>query len=473
MNFQKLLALILAIIMVTSLFSACSNDTSDDPNNEESNSQIAGEEQNTNEFVPVLRFVVASDTHLTTNSKDIEGQRLVKLFETAYAYSEAQTDYNELDAVLFVGDITNDGSKNSLNRFFKTVKENLKGKTISKSVMGNHEFNFFKAYPTLSATQIEESTTEAFLDASNYETPDHHFTLNGFHFIMVSPSGKGAEYNKTKQDWLKAELEIAAADDPTGKKPIFVFQHVPVSATTIGSYNKWGSSALKTILNAYPQVVDFAGHTHRSLQDPRSIYQEKFTALNTGGMMKLTFEIPGIDMTKLNDALGLNSDGTYVNAKDKNGGEYYIIEVSADNVIKVQGYHVEKNKFIITPYEFTVGDVSEFKYTTERANTCAAPAFSADATITLDKVDSTSAQITFPQATCPDYLNHYIIDVYKGEELISTEYRFSNNDLDPVPETRTVPISNLKASTEYKVIVTPVNTWNKSGSPLEITFSTK
>ncbi len=171
MNFQKLLALILSIIMVTSLFSACSNDTSDDPNNEESNSQIAGEEQNTNDFVPVLRFVVASDTHLTTNSKDIEGQRLVKLFETAYAYSEAQTDYNELDAVLFVGDITNDGSKNSLNRFFKMVKENLKAKTISKSVMGNHEFNFFKAYPTLSATQIEESTTEAFLDASNYETP--------------------------------------------------------------------------------------------------------------------------------------------------------------------------------------------------------------------------------------------------------------------------------------------------------------
>ncbi len=472
MKIQKLLALILAIIMTVSLFSSCSTDT-DSNNNEENTTQPSNEEQATSAFVPVLRFVVASDTHLSSNSKDIEGDRLQKLFDTAYAYSEAHADYNKLDAVLFVGDITNDGSKNSLNRFFKMVEDNLKGKTISKSVMGNHEFNFFKAYPTLSATQVQENTTKAFLSASDYDSPDHHFTLNGFHFIMVSPSGKGAEYNKEKQDWLKAELEIAAADDPTGKKPIFVFQHVPVSETTIGSYHKWGTSALKKILNPYPQVVDFAGHTHRSLQDPRSIYQEKFTALNTGGMMKLTFEIPGIDMTQLNDALSLNSDGTYVDATAKNGGEYYIVEVSADNVIKVQGYHVEKSKFIITPYEFTVGDVSEFKYTNDRANTSASPAFSSDAKITLDKVDSTSAQITFLQASCPDYLNHYIIEVYNGNELVSTEYRFSNNDLDPVPETRTVPLSNLKSATEYKIIVTPVNTWNKSGTPLEITFSTK
>lgn len=472
MRFIKLLAVIIATLIAISALSACSTEKNNE-NNEENTTQQTQDNQETNAFVPVLRFVVASDTHLTSNSSDIEGARLEKLFDTAYAYSEAQSDYNKLDAVLFVGDITNDGSKNSLNRFFKLIKNNLKDGTISKSVMGNHEFNFFKAYPTLSATQIQENTTEAFLSASNYESPDHHFVLNGFHFIMVSPSGKGAEYNYEKQNWLKAELEIAAADDPTGQKPIFVFQHVPVSETTIGSYHKWGSKALKTILNAYPQVVDFAGHTHRSLQDPRSIYQEKFTSLNTGGMMKLTFEIPGIDMTQLNDALSINSDGTYVDATDKNGGEYYIVEVSADNVIKVQGYHVEKNKFIITPYEFTVGDVSKFTYTTDRAGTSVAPAFSSDAKITLDKVDSTSAQITFPQASCPDYLNHYIIEVYKGSDLVSKEYRFANNDLDPVPETRTVPLTNLNSSTEYKVIVTPINTWNKSGTPLEITFSTK
>ena len=472
MKIMKLLSVIIAILMVASLLSACSS-TPDENNDVVTTTQENETAEENTAFQPVLRFVVASDTHLSSNSSDIEGARLQKLFDTAYEYSNSHEEYNKLDAVLFVGDITNDGSKNSLNRFFKLVKNNLKGETISKSVMGNHEFNFFKAYPTLSATQIQENTTEAFLSASNYESPDHHFVLNGFHFIMVSPSGKGAEYNYQKQDWLKAELEIAAADDPTGKKPIFVFQHVPVSDTTIGSYNKWGSSALKTILNVYPQVVDFAGHTHRSLQDPRSIYQEKFTSLNTGGMMRLTFEITGIDMTKLNDALAINSDGTYEGATDKNGGEYYIVEVSADNVIKVQGYHVEKNKFIIEPYEFTVGDVSEFIYTSDRADKSEAPAFSSDAKITLDKADATSAQITFPQATCPDYLNQYTIEIYNGSELVSTEYIFANNDLDPVPATRTVSLSNLKSATEYKVVVTPVNTWNKSGTPIELTFSTK
>lgn len=471
MKIQSILALILVLLILISLFCACS---SDDQVEIKDTTEVTADttDDNVSTFVPILRFTVASDTHLSSSNKDIEGARLEKLFETAYAYSEAHADYNELDAVLFVGDLTNEGTKNSFNRFFKLVNSNLKGKTISKSVMGNHEFNFYKAYSSLPASEIQKRTTDTFLAASNYESPDHHFVLNGFHFIMVSPSGKGAEYDSQKQKWLKSELEIAAADDTTGKKPIFVFQHVPVSETTIGSYHKWGTSAFKTILGAYPQVVNFAGHTHRSLQDPRSIYQEKFTALNTGGMMKLTFEVPGIDMTKLNDALSINSDGS-TGSSDKNGGEYYIVEVSADNVIRVQGYHVEKNKFIITPYEFTVGDVSQFKFTADRADTSAAPAFSSDAKITLDAVDTTSAQITFPQASCADYLNHYTIDVYKDNELVSNEYRFSNNDLDPVPETRSMTLSNLKSKTEYKVVVTPVSTWNKSGSPLEITFTTK
>ena len=38
------------------------------------------------------------------------------------------------------------------------------------------------------------------------------------------------------------------------------------------------------ILKNYPQVVDFSGHSHVPINDPRSIHQKHFTALGTGSL---------------------------------------------------------------------------------------------------------------------------------------------------------------------------------------------
>ena len=50
-------------------------------------------------FVPVFRFAIASDVHIST-SDSTTAERLAKLFETAYRYSDSHPTYQCLDAVL-------------------------------------------------------------------------------------------------------------------------------------------------------------------------------------------------------------------------------------------------------------------------------------------------------------------------------------------------------------------------------------
>ena len=93
------------------------------------------------DFVPVLRFVVASDVHIRNNADAITGhEQLAKLYETAYAYSESHSIYNKLDAMFFIGDNTQGGSEQQQTYFFNYLKEHTKEGTYALATMGNHEF---------------------------------------------------------------------------------------------------------------------------------------------------------------------------------------------------------------------------------------------------------------------------------------------------------------------------------------------
>ena len=67
------------------------------------------------EFKTKLRFAVTSDLRLQDNGANQSLERLNAFFNTAYAYSNSDQNYKNLDALFFVGDNTNVGSKtNSL-----------------------------------------------------------------------------------------------------------------------------------------------------------------------------------------------------------------------------------------------------------------------------------------------------------------------------------------------------------------------
>ena len=68
------------------------------------------------DFVPVMRFVATSDTHIEKLG-DTGCQRTSAMLKTAYAISEADADYKNLDAVVFSGDLTDNGRMKSFYAF--------------------------------------------------------------------------------------------------------------------------------------------------------------------------------------------------------------------------------------------------------------------------------------------------------------------------------------------------------------------
>ena len=71
---------------------------------------------NETDFVPVLRFVASSDTHVTGDG-DVRTQRIGKMLDEAYAIANGDSNYKALDAVLVVGDLTEDGTPAQFEAF--------------------------------------------------------------------------------------------------------------------------------------------------------------------------------------------------------------------------------------------------------------------------------------------------------------------------------------------------------------------
>lgn len=459
---KRFFALLLALCMVLSLC-ACGGKTSDGKCSSPARSgelAAVSDEDYFAAFEPVLRFAVASDVHVADVNSAQEEQRLAELFEVAYDYADNYDGYTGLDGVFFAGDVSDRGTAFALQRFFLIVGRSVREGTQVRATMGNHDF-----YDDASIAAYR------FADVANYESTDAHLTIGGYHFIFLSPDGKGKSYSKTKQDFLADALKEAAEDDPTGCKPIFVFQHQPNSNTVYGSTTSWGVEELAPILEKYPQVVDFAGHSHFPMNDPRSIWQGEYTALNTGTLSYYEMDLAG-------------SKGDYVFPTDREGGwaesatdirdagQFYIVEVDANHAMRVLGYDLLSDGWMMEPLELRcVDDPVCFTYTNARADVSEAPAFAADAAVTVESLPDGRTQFRFPQAAGEDPVQNYICRLYCGNDKLGTNYRLSCICFLPTPETLTVPFATaLTAGKEYRLEVTPVNVWGVQGEPLVYTF---
>ena len=168
----------------------------------------------------VLRFVAMSDVHIGSMG-DSSCERFGEAMKAAYNYAKSQS-YNELDALLIAGDMTNYGKDYELQAFKSVLEKNVKKETETLLIMGNHEF-----FPD-SAKEKEESVIERWEKALNRDKNTHN-VINGYQFINLSLSGYSDTTYKPSLEWFEKELAAAAADDPN--KPIFVQHHYPVKNT--------------------------------------------------------------------------------------------------------------------------------------------------------------------------------------------------------------------------------------------------
>lgn len=397
------------------------------------------------DFNPLLRFVAVSDVHYK-DDHCIEEERMEKALKIAYRLAEAHPTYKKLDMIVANGDFANSGTETQMRKFKATMDNNLKPETSYALDMASHEYHGAGV----------EAAYELFQKV--FDRPvDGHVEVNGFHFITMT-SSHGCEYEQDKVDFARKALLEAREKDP--KKPIFFFQHPHLTDTVSGSIY-WADETFIPLLMDFPQVIDFSGHSHVPINDPRSIHQRHFTCLGTGSMSY--FELDEFD----------KHYGTCPPAKE-NCAQMLIVEADAEGRVRIYPYDVLTDNFF--PFVWEIDEPwnpDSFKYTDARYKTTDAPWFE-NAEITISDITDKGFKVTFPQAKVKsEYVNDYKVVIKDADGVIIktkklwSEYYFYN-----MPETLSVDFDDLKSDTEYEVSVIAGSFWDTYSAPIKAAVKT-
>ena len=393
------------------------------------------------DFTPVLRFAVCSDIHLDGTPDQNNAKRFADLFKNSYKYSEEHATYNNLDAVMVCGDMTDEGTPEQLKRYATIIDENIKDGTTMLQCLGNHEF-------------IHERNNEGVNTIENYknivsETINTHEVINGYHFIGVSYADKSENFDDHLK-WLDEQLKIATKEDKN--KPVFVFQHPHATLTVYGSIH-WGDIGIRSVLEKYPQVVDFSGHSHYASVDPRTVWQGSFTAIGTGSIY------------------GLMGNRNYLTGDQYSQfwtGSYNLVEVDADGNIRMLIYDcVSKQYFSNIDYYFK----NPTKLTNRVYNWAnmysldTKPQFPENSVITSELTDEGETKIVFPRAKGYFEAESYKVTIQKDNKNVYEDTLISNYIL-ASDKDMWVNVGVLEEGT-YKVTVKPSSPYARQGKTLK------
>ncbi len=400
------------------------------------------------DFKPALRFMVVSDIHYK-DEPCVEEERMAKALQIAYRLSEESESYKKLDAVYAVGDFANSGSETQMRKFKATLDKYCKEETQYCLMMASHEYHGGGV----------EKAHELFNEI--FDMPvDNHRVINGFHFISMTCS-HACEFEDDKVEFAKKALKEAREADP--KKPIFFFQHPHITDTVSGSIY-WADEKFYTTFMDYPQVIDFSGHSHVPINDPRSIYQKHFTALGTGSLSY--FELDEFDKYY----------GT-VPPNKADCAQMLLVEADENGRVRIYPYDVLTDNFF--PFVWEIDEPwnpESFKYTDARYKTDKAPYFPENTLLEVADVNDKGFKLTFSQAKSDDeYVNDYKIvvkekatDTIVKQSCLWSEYYFYN-----MPETLSITFDDLDSRKDYTVDIFAGSFWNTLSKPVSTEVTTK
>ena len=401
-------------------------------------------EMKEDDFVPVMRFVATSDTHIE-DFGDVGCKRTSAMLKTAYAISEADPDYKNLDAVVFSGDITDNGRRKSFYSFAAITDNEIRDGTERLAVVA-------KAHDSY---RFQNNSLKVFTEITGQET-DFHRVIGGFHFIGISRSSTLKHYTEKQVEWLDENIAAAVAADP--EKPVFVFQHEHVRDTVYGSSKSdgWGLETFTDVLEKYPQVVHISGHSHFPANDPRAVWQGSFTAINDGGLAYYELAVDG-------------KNGQFPAEKERMS-QALIVEVDADNRVLVKVLDVDEGKIM---REFLIDNITEenkTKYAFDtRKEAASAPVFSEGSALQCKK-DGMKYYVTVPQAEVEEENEVF---VYRIEVLnergrtIHKDWAFSDYFHADRPESITFD-GFVAISKNFTVKVCAEDVWGNRSDYLEI-----
>ena len=392
------------------------------------------------DFQPAVRFVVFTDSHN-------QNQNVADAIDTAYDLYDNDSTYAGVDAFFGLGDFSSVGQEGDYANYVKTLNEHVREETKIINIHGNHEFK-------------NNSYKEYFIKYFGYD-PDTVTEINGFSCIAFSGERSATEWTFTPSSLTWLDKSIKEAENKADGKAVFVFQHPHAWGTVYGS-TYWGDPQLNVIFNKHPGIVDFSGHSHFPMNDPRSILQTTYTTLGCGAMA--TFELDK------NFIPGQHPDGYSPAA------QMCIVEADNDGSVRLQGYDLLSDTFFFDYYIDDVNNRDTYAYTYKNLKAHdSAPVFSADACAKAFKNDSGEWVVSFTEA---EHQPGYIVHDYKitikdenGKSVVSDTFidDYFVFDDDNTADFR-IGTDTLESGKTYKMTVVARSAFRISSDKAEFTF---
>mgnify|MGYP002754620140 CR=1 FL=1 len=368
-----------------------------------------------------IRFGVISDMH--TGITPILGAGNNLCLQNAFDYFSIPKLH--LDRVVAVGDFTDYGTWNEFEVFRRIKEQHLRVPLLAS--MGNHDANNWDFFEKATGCKGNDVNV-----------------INGFYFITVSPGAgtldtitkRATDYNVDAYEYIRDWLheQVVKAKTASGKKPVFVFAHHPLSK----------NPGLKGLFDNDPQVIYFSGHIHLPNNSPLGIRQDDgFTEVNTA-------------------VTGLVAQGLLVDADKK--GNVKITTHDFNRGIKIQEWQFNIHKTL--PYTDSI-----------RMPQSQAPEFVSDAGIKVKNITTNTAVLTFKNAIIPtpNPVNN-IVFKYRSELIEkATGKQVKHFEFQPnlFSDTIKLNLRGLQKNTEYEVRVYALDAWLKESTQyISTTFKT-
>lgn len=454
----------------------------------------AGEIEAPRELSPVfdeskiaLSLAAISDVHIE-GSSDAYANKFTSALNQLKVKA-AESDANGIDGVMVVGDLIQ-RAEITMAQNFKALYEDVFKPTEVPMIytIGNHDMNpKYDWTPSTVAQSVAMANTfgdEYFktdIDntmRNNYEV--RHCVIGGYHILAVTPNGdQPITYSPNVITWLDQQLDAITKTDPN--RYVIVLTHPMIYNTIYGSLlgedggvwtstlpNYWATRVLTGVLEKYPQVVSFHGHLHFPINDPRSLWQGKWTALGCGSTRYMAIEPAGWE--------GISSTPTVMNDAN-NFSQGYLVQFDVNGNMRIVKMDFFNNGTIGEPYVMQYPDaaganLAKYNNVTRKAANQAPTMSTIEA---KDVKEAETASVTFAAGKDDEFVHHYIVTLSKAGNVVATKKILADFYLHPktseMKSSWTVDFGTLSESGQYTVTVVAVDSWDAESAPVSATFN--
>lgn len=362
-----------------------------------------------------LRVAVISDLQLpNSDSKDTHE------YESFEKTLRSLKDRG-MDVLIIAGDFTDCSTRKAWGTYKeiydKVMSETGDNEPVKLYIMGNHDYwlpYFFECFEIPSSAKLQKR-----YEKYTGQPVNSHTVINGYHFICWSSQDGTYDKSYQNKDEVRAEIEKAIQDD--FNKPVFVMTHLNPQDTAYGS-DEWGNEDIDDVLKDYPQVISISGHSHYSIIDERSLWQDKYTAFTTQSLDYIELETGKFNGSVPVDAYG-NSLADKVPAC-----LYMTIE---EGKVTIERLEANTGKAIKEPWVIEAPFTDLDKYSSKRADSNTAPVLDNDLNVSIsdieDKNKKAQKMISFKAGSDDDFVHSYRLRFYdENQKLLS----FKETDYD-------------------------------------------